>query len=152
MVIAYGGRKLLPAEKNYSVTEREALAVVAGIKHYQHYLYGAHFKVLTDHSAVRLLMSLKMPFGRLARWALLLQQYDFEIIHRAGVSNGNADALFRRSCDTIVAAIDNPGVQVDRVHYLQRQDPALADTIDYLEYEVLPTSNKTAKTLLHTIE
>ena len=133
VVIAYGGRKLLPAEKNYSVTEREALAVVAGIKHYQHYLYGAHFKVLTDHSAVRLLMSLKMPFGRLARWALLLQQYDFEIIHRAGVSNGNADALFRRSCDTIVTAIDNPGVQVDRVHYLQRQDPALADTIDYLE-------------------
>ena len=133
VVIAYGGRKLLPAEKNYSVTEREALAVVAGIKHYQHYLYGARFKVLTDHSAVRWLMSLKMPCGRLARWALLLQQYDFDIIHRAGVSNGNADALSRRSCDTIVAAIDNPGVQVDRVHYLQRQDPALADTIDYLE-------------------
>ena len=82
VVIAYGGRKLLPAEKNYSVTEREALAVVAGIKHYQHYLYGAHFKVLTDHSAVRWLMSLKMPCGRLARWALLPQQYDFEIIHR----------------------------------------------------------------------
>ena len=46
VVIAYGGRKLLPAEKNYSVIEREALAVVSGIKHYQHYLYGAHFKVL----------------------------------------------------------------------------------------------------------
>ena len=145
VVIAYGGRKLLPAEKNYSVTEREALAVVAGIKHYQHYLYGAHFKVLTDHSAVRWLMSLKMPCGILERWALLLQQYDFEIIHRAGVSNGNADALPRPSYDTIVATIDNPGVQVDRVHYLQRQDPALANIIDYLEYEVLPTSNKTAK-------
>ena len=152
VVIAYDGRKLLPAEKNYSVTEREALAVVAGIKHYQHYLYGAHFKVLTDHSAVRWLMSLKMPCGRLARWALLPQQYDFEIIHRAGVSSGNADALSRRSYDTIVAAIDNPGVQVDRVRYLQQQDPALADIIDHLEYEVLPTSNKSAKTLLHTIE
>lgn len=77
VVIAYGRRKLLPAQKNYSVTEREALAVVARIKHYQHYLYGAHFKVLTDHSAVRWLMSLKMPCRRLARWALLLQQYDF---------------------------------------------------------------------------
>ena len=90
-------------------------------------------------------MSLKMPCGILERWALLLQQYDFEITHRAGVSNGNADALPRPSYDPIVAAIDNPGVQVDRVHYLQRQDPALADIIDYLEYEVLPTSNKTAK-------
>lgn len=46
VVIAYGGRKLLPAEKNDSVIEREALAVASGIKHYQHYLYGAHFKVL----------------------------------------------------------------------------------------------------------
>ena len=37
-----------------------------------------------------------MLFGRLARWALLLQQYDFEIIHRPGCQNGNADALLRR--------------------------------------------------------
>lgn len=152
MVNANGGRKLLPAEKNYSVTEREASAVVAGIKHYQHYLYGAHFKVFTDHSAVRWLMSLKMPCGRLARWALLLQQYDFEIIHRAGVSNGNADDLSRRSYDLILAAIDSSGIQIDRVRDLQRRDPALADIIDYLEYEVLPSSSKTAKTLLYTIE
>ena len=152
VVIAYGGRKLLPAEKNYNVTEREALGVVSGIKYFQHYLYGTHFKVYTDHSAVRWLMSLKMPCGRLGRWALLLQQYDFEIIHRAGASNGNADALSRRPYESIVAAVDSPGVQTDRVRELQRQDPALADIIDYLEWEQLPANNKAAKTLLHTIE
>ena len=128
------------------------MAVIAGIKHYQHYLYGAHFKVFTDHSAVRWLMSLKMPCARLAPWALLLQQYDFEIIHRAGVSNGNADALSRRSYDPILAAIDSSGIQIDRIRDLQHRDSALADIIDYLEYEVLPSSSKTAKTLLHTIE
>ena len=73
-VIIYGGRKLLPAEKNYNVTEWKALGVVSGIKYFKHYLYGTHFKVYTDHSPVRWLMSLKMPCGRLARWALLLQQ------------------------------------------------------------------------------
>lgn len=95
-VIGYAGRKLIPAEKNYSVTEREALALIAGIRHFRSYLYGVHFKVFTNHSAVCWLMQLKDPSGRLARWALLLQQYDFEIIHRAGLSNGNADALSRR--------------------------------------------------------
>ena len=56
-----------------------------------------------------------MPCGRLARWALLIQQYDFEIIHRAGVSNGNVDALSRRSYDPVLAAIDISGIQIDRV-------------------------------------
>ena len=51
VVIAYAGRKLLAAEKNYSVTEREALAVVAGIKHFQPYVYGRKFTVHTYHNA-----------------------------------------------------------------------------------------------------
>ena len=42
VVISYSGCKLLPAEKNYSVTEREALAVVAGIKYFQPYVYGVY--------------------------------------------------------------------------------------------------------------
>ena len=81
VVIGYDGRKLIPAEKNYSVTEREALALISGIRHCRSYLYGVHFKVFTDHSAVRWLMQLKEPSGRLARWALLLKQYDLTIIH-----------------------------------------------------------------------
>lgn len=46
------------------------------------YLYGVHFTVFTDHNAVCWLMQLKEPTGRLACWVLLLQQYDFKIIHR----------------------------------------------------------------------
>ena len=152
VAIAYGGRKLLPAEKNYSVTEKEALGVVAAIKHFQTYLYGSHFKIFTDHSAVSWLMNIKDASGRLMRWSLILQQYDFEIVHRPGLSNGNADALSRREYDTVLAALDSPGVQIDRVRELQRKDPSLADIIEYLEWEELPTDNKAAKKLLHTIE
>lgn len=73
-------------------------------------IYGRKFTVLTDHNAVRWLMNIKEPTGRLARWVLLLQQHGFTIEHRSGKNNGNADALSRRSYDPIEAACDNPGV------------------------------------------
>jgi len=152
VVIAYGGCKLIPAERNYSVTEREALALVVGIKGFQHYLYGRKFTVYTDHNAVRWLMNIKEPTGRLARWALVLQQYDFEIKHRAGKNNGNADALSRRPYQPILAALDCPGVQTDKIRELQRRDPPLADIIEYLETERLPEGAAATKTLLNSIE
>ena len=80
VVIAYNGRGLNQAEQNYSTTEREALALVEGIKKFQPYLHNHKFIVVTDHSSVRWLMNVKDASGRLARWALLLQQYDFNIV------------------------------------------------------------------------
>ena len=58
------------------MTEREALAVVAGIKYFQPYVYGRRFTVHTDHNAVRWLMNIKEPTGQLARWAVLLHHCD----------------------------------------------------------------------------
>lgn len=97
-------------------------------------------------------MNIREPTGRLARWALLLQQYDFEIVHRSGRSNGNADALSRREYDSVVAALDTSGVQTERIKELQRKDPDLADIIEYLEFEGLPEDSKAANKLLYTIE
>ena len=103
VVIAYAGRDLNAAEKNYSATEREALAVIAAIKKFQPYLHGRKFTIYTDHNALRWLMRITEPTGRLARWLLLIQQYDFDIVHRSGTSNGNADALSRRPYSDISA-------------------------------------------------
>ena len=83
---------------------------------------------------------------------MLLQQYDFEIVHRSGTSNGNAHALSRREYDSVVAALDTSGVQTERIKELQRKDPDLADIIEYLEFEDLPEDSKAAKKLLYTIE
>ena len=94
-VIAYASRSLNPAEKNYSVTDQECLAVVWAIKHFQHYLGLKPFTVITDHSALKWLKTAKMPKGRRARWIMELQQYTFEVKHRPGKTNQNADALSR---------------------------------------------------------
>lgn len=80
------------------MTRRELLAVVEGIKHFHHYLYGQHFSVRTDHGALNWLMQFKNPEGQMARWLEVLSVYDFSISHRPGKSHGNADGLSRRPC------------------------------------------------------
>ena len=55
--VSFSSRALSPSEKNYAVTELETLAVVWAVKHYRAYLYGHDVQVVTDHSAVKALLS-----------------------------------------------------------------------------------------------
>ena len=155
-VVAYGGRELNTAERKYSTTEREALAVVEGIKHYRSYVTGTKFYVHTDHGCLSWLMKMKDPTGRLARWSLQLQQYDFDIIHRAGTLNGNADALSRRHYTSSlllpVAALDSPCPPLPTLYNLQRRDADLSAVIDFLERDVLPADNSKARSLILEID
>jgi hypothetical protein len=95
IVIAYTSRSLVEAEKNYPITELECLAIFWEIQYFYKFLVGRKFKVITDHAALKSLTNGKVPKGRRARWMMELQQYDFEIIHRSGKENKNADALSR---------------------------------------------------------
>lgn len=137
------------AERNYSATEREALALIEGIKKFQPYLQSRQFTVVTDHSSLRWLMNVKDASGRLARWALLLQQYDFEIVHRPGKMHGNADSLSRRPYDTRECnSIQKDEPQVAKVQELQRRDFDLSEIIDYLENDILTLDDTAARKLL----
>ncbi|CAC5372486.1 Retrovirus-related Pol polyprotein from transposon 297,Retrovirus-related Pol polyprotein from transposon 17.6 [Mytilus coruscus] len=74
----------------------EGLALVEAIKSFKPYIANNKFTVFTDSITVRWLNSSKDATGRLGRWSLFLQQYDFDIVHRPGTQNKNADALSRR--------------------------------------------------------
>src|SRR5256885_4609998 len=94
-VIAYASRSLNKAECNYGITDQECLAIVWAVKHFEQYLGLLPFKVVTDHFALKFLQTAEMPTGRRAQWIMYLQQFDFEIVHRLGKENKNADALSR---------------------------------------------------------
>ncbi|XP_050295859.1 uncharacterized protein LOC126735794 [Anthonomus grandis grandis] len=93
--ICFLSRSLTKNERRYSTTEKECLAVIFAIEKLRPYVEGSHFTVVTDHYSLKWLNSIKDPVGRIARWAVRLQQYDFDIVHRKGKDNIVPDALSR---------------------------------------------------------
>ena len=98
--VAFYSRQLRGAEKRYTVTEIECLAVLSAIKHFEVYLHGIKFTVETDHKALEQLLSSNHLNARLTRWALYLQQFSMTIHYRPGSKNQNADGLSRQAWNT----------------------------------------------------
>jgi hypothetical protein len=96
--VTFYSRKLLPAEMNYSTSDKELLAIVQTLKKFRHYLQGTKFPVIvkSDHQNLKTFTTTKILNGRQARWAEELSAYDFRIEHVKGKENTVADALSRR--------------------------------------------------------
>ena len=94
-VLAYASRSTTNGQQNYSATHLELAAVVWAVNHFRHYLIGRPFQLVTDHSALKWLISQKNPSGIVARWITRLSEYEIDIQYRPGRLNQNADALSR---------------------------------------------------------
>jgi RNase H-like domain found in reverse transcriptase len=99
--IGFWSRQCLPAEQNYSPTEREALAIVWGVKICRPYLERTKFVVRSDHQALKWLFSTSATDGnpRIVRWKLALSAYDFTVEYKPGVSHKVPDELSRMFTD-----------------------------------------------------
>ena len=97
-------------EFNYSVTEKELLTVVFGLQTHRCFLYGRKFEVITDHAALKWLITVKNhKCARLTRWVLKLSEYEFEVLHRPGRKHVIADVLSRN----VAAVVRNNDTTTD---------------------------------------
>jgi len=97
-VIGYGSRKLLPRETKYPIVELELMALIYGLTKFNHWTYGARIEAYTDHRPIQWLNSLAKHSPRLARWSLMLMDYDVTTTYISG-DKQIADALTRIDMD-----------------------------------------------------
>ncbi|OMH79370.1 Retrovirus-related Pol polyprotein from transposon [Zancudomyces culisetae] len=119
VVIEFASRTTNSAEKNYSISHLEALAVVWAVKKFKYYVWGRKFKIRTDHKSLIQIFNGPEITSRIARWAMILRNYDFEIEHLPGKFNP-ADGLSRL---------------VDNVHENNNELDVFA--MEYVEYDAV---------------
>ena len=163
--IAHAGRALTKSEKNYRQIEKEALALVWAIRKFHRYVYGRHFKLLTDHKPLVSIFGSKKGISshaanRLQRWELALLAYDFTIEYRNTTKFGLVDALSKvistkrnsKNLDPIILkiekeigfakqiAIDQLPITKNEIERETRYDEELQTIIKALKTGVWPKS------------
>uniref|UniRef100_A0A7I4YHH5 RNA-directed DNA polymerase n=1 Tax=Haemonchus contortus TaxID=6289 RepID=A0A7I4YHH5_HAECO len=93
--VFFASKHLSGAERNYHVTDQEALALIFSLKKFHYFIYGVPSIVRTDHSALTSLFKRTNVSPRVLRWALEVQRYDITIEYVKGTANAVADALSR---------------------------------------------------------
>ena len=114
--IAFASRVLSSAESRYHTQELECLAVIFALRKFRTYLLGHSFVLYTDHRALLSVLTKTSPSPRITRWSLLMQEFDFEIVHLPGISHVVPDALSRAE-SLLCTLIDDPmNVELWRAH------------------------------------
>lgn len=98
--VAFASRSMSQAERNYAHIEKEALAIIFGVKKFHKYLYGRSFVIITDHQPLTIIFEARhhssaVAAARVHRWAIFLSNYRFRIVHKPGAKISNADGLSR---------------------------------------------------------
>ena len=124
-------KNLTRAELNYTVTEKEFLAVVHAINKFRHYITGYPVVLYTDHSAIKFLANKPVTNGRVTRWLILLQEFDITIKDRPGKENPVADFLSRMPKPTDVEPVEDHFPD-EHLFAVTTRTPWYADIANYL--------------------
>ena len=129
--IYFISKNLTPAELNYTVTEKEALAIIHAVNKFRHYITGYKVFVHTDHSAIRHLMNKPVTSGRVTRWLLLLQEFNVTVLDRPGMENEVADFLSRLQNQGEVVPVED-SFPDENLFSISIVNPWYADLANYL--------------------
>ena len=102
-MVAYTSRQWKPHEKNYPTHDLELAAIVFALKIWRHYLYGEKCFIYTNHKSIKYFPSQRELNLRQRRWMELIKDYDCVIDYHYGKANVVADALSRKSVQTLQA-------------------------------------------------
>ena len=150
--ICYASKTFNKAQCNYSVTEKECLAVVWSTELFRSMLLQQSFILETDHSALHQILSTKDPAGRLCRWMLKLSEMDMQVVHRAGRLHQNVDYFSRDGCvedeesdtqQTLTALkIEGPNNEMANVNKIQAAFNDACDEDIESQFTIKTTPNK----------
>jgi transposase InsO family protein len=172
--VQFGSRLLNGAQRNYSATGRECLAVIHFLDKWRFIIGDQKVYILSDHSALTPILNAQNSRNpRLHRWAVTLAEFNYEVAHVKGSENSIADAFSRlpipesaeepsegRSVESVLACpitalVGGMGSFLDRTEHLrqeQLQDPQLKEYFDFLEGRLEPaTLNERRRLLAKTV-
>lgn len=143
--ISYASETLDQTKRSYSATEREAYAIHWAVNYFRPYVHGRKFQLQTDHKALEYIFEGKAKNQKLLRWALSIQEFDFEVVYRKGKENGNADGLSR----LVVNTIEGPSYHFSkrRLYYGKRIVPQAEDRIKLIKEYHHATAHSGAEAL-----
>nr|XP_040577570.1 uncharacterized protein K02A2.6-like [Lepeophtheirus salmonis] len=134
--VAFASRKLSKSEANYSQIDKEATGIIYGLKKFERYLIGRHFKIKTDHKPLQYILNPckdlpSVVSARLARFSMLLSTFDYSIEHVRGIDHSHADAFSR-------VPVDDP--------------PCLDDPTELLQCRAISSSCSSESSLLSALQ
>ena len=94
-IVYYASKTLNEAQRNYTTTEKELVAMIYSLDKFKAYLVGSFIVIFTDHSPLKYLLNKQDAKARLFRWVLLLQEFNLQIKEKKGVENVVAYHLSR---------------------------------------------------------
>lgn len=122
--VYYMSSKTIESEKKWCSYELEIMAIIKAIKKFRTYLLGIKFKIITDRQAFQRTLSKESLSPKVARWTLMLEEFEYEIEHRASKYVKHVDALSRFPVmvikDTVLALIKNEQDKEERLHAIKQ--------------------------------
>ena len=147
--VAFYSRSLTETERRYSQTDREGLAVVAGLARFNYYLTGREFTIRTDHKPLLGMIGENKPLSlmaspRVTRWAMLLSGYKYKMEYVPGIKQGHCDGLSRLPMSAgspelpvpaetvhLMQFVDASPVTAENIRLLTARDPVLSAVLRY---------------------
>jgi hypothetical protein len=126
-----------PTELNYTITKKELLVVVYAINKFRHYIIGYSTFIHTDHSTIKYLMNKPITNARVARWLLLLQEFDITIVDRPGKENVVVDFLSRLNINDDNSLVDD-SFPDEHLFVVSSHSPWYANIANYLVVGKVP--------------